>query len=306
MQQLQQLWSAIQKPETVPDPSRLFVDVYREYIDKYLKENQLADGTANRYESYWRNFTMFMSIHHMYHVPLSEIRIKHAEQFRGWLRSHLKTCTIRHASRQVEVWKAVTRYAVAMEYANYDHLSPIKSQRDKPKKIISLEMNEVKRLMAYQFNSDIMRVVADLFLFQCFTGLSYSDIYKYNIVEKGGRLWIEGDRQKTEEGYIVYFFDEARTIFLKYQGHLPRLSNQKYNEWLKEVAAIVRIPKKLTTHVGRKTHATLLAERGAATKPISLVLGNTEKVCNDTYINDSYLIVLNDFERVGLKDKLLY
>jgi site-specific recombinase XerD len=289
----------------LPQPSYLFVDVLREYIDKYKAENDLTTETANRYDVYYRNSSLFLAMDKLMPLQLSEIREFHAEQFRTWLRIHLKTCTIRHASRHVELWKRVTKYAVQMEYCINDRLSPIKPQRDKPKKIIALELNEVKKLIAYRFTSDIMRVVTDLFLFQCFSGLSYSDIYKFKIYEKNGKLWMDGERQKTGSEYMAFLFDDAKDILRKYGGKLPQLSNQKYNEYLKEIANLLNIRKKLTTHVGRKTNATLLAEFGMTAKSISLMLGHTVRVCDETYINNTRTIIENEMQRVGIGSRLI-
>jgi integrase len=311
---LSSVFKRFSKPEPVTVPEiaspdlkfvRYFADVLKEYIDKYVVENTLTEETKNRYDVYYRNTMLFFASNSLQLLPFEDFKIKHAEQFRVWLRMNLKTCSIRHASRHVELLKRVTRYAVIMEYTVNDNLQSIKCQRDKPNKIVYLTLNEVKKLQVYNFHSDILRIVADLFMFQCFTGLSYSDIYKYTITDQYGKLWIEGARSKSEEQYVVYFFPEAKEILAKYQGKLPKLSNQKYNEFLKEVAALLTIPKKLTTHVGRKTHSALLSERGVSTKSISLTLGNTERVCEETYIPKTYKIIDNEITRLGLEAGLM-
>lgn len=292
-------------PSAAASEKRVFLTVVKEYIDKYLLENPLKQETQDRYDVYYRNFCLFLAATGNTNIALEDFKIKHTEQFRTWLRINLKTCSLRHASRQVELLKRVTKYSQIMGYMINDYLEPVKAQRDRPKKIIYLDSQEIKKLMVYRFHSDIMRIATDLFLFQCFTGLSYADIYKYEITEKNGKLWVEGDRQKSGEEYKAFFFDEARDIYIKYEGKIPRLSNQKYNMYLKEVAGLLNIRKKLTTHVGRKTHATLLSERGMTTKSISMVLGNTERVCGESYIAKTYEIIENEMERVGLGTTLL-
>lgn len=282
----------------------LFAAILREYIDKYKSENQLNERTSERYEVYYRNSAAFLSINHLWLLPISDIREKHAELFRSFLRSYLKTCSIRYASRQVELWKAVTKYAVRMEYCPNDFLSPIRPQMDKRKKIITLEPADIRKLKSMQFQRTIFQITADLFLFQCYTGLSYCDIYSHELVYRKGKYWITGERQKTDKEYKVPVFEEAQDIYMKYQGNLPMISNQKYNEYLKEIAYRLGIKKHLTSHIGRKTFATLLAERGANTKPISMMLGNTEQICETTYINPTADIIENDLNRVGIGSRL--
>lgn len=286
-------------------PEKLFVEVLREYIDSYLRENDLTDESRVRYDAYYRNYLMYAANEGITKIPLNEFKIIHAERFRVWLKSNLKTCSLRHASRHVELLKRVTKYAMMMEYTHFDTLSPIKPQRDKKKPVISLELSEIKRLKSYPFTNAIYQTVADLFLFQCFTGLSYVDLYKFTLEERNGATWLIGQRSKTEKEYLVYFLDEAREIYEKYNGELPRLANQTYNRILKEMAVMVGFKKVLTTHVGRKTHATILTELGVGTKPISVILGNTEKVCEDDYVKNSTIIIQNAFHRAGIKTSIL-
>lgn len=295
-------------PITVVEPEKkplLFLDVLKEYIDKYTADNPMGEATIGRYDLYYRNISLFFAAQKLQDLPLDAVRVKHADLFRAWLKKELQTMHVRHVSRHVEIWKRVTKYAVSMEYTDVDTLSPVKAERDRPKKIVHLEAREIKKLMVYKFSKDTYRCVTDLFLFQCFTGLSYSDIWRYSIVEKSGKLWIEGERQKSNESYLVYLFPEAQEILNKYQNRLPRISNSKYNVYLKEIADIVGIRKRLTTHIGRKTHATILAERGMGTRPISMILGNTERVCDESYISKSLGIIDNEINRLGLDKGLL-
>lgn len=284
---------------------RLFTDVLKEYIETYLRENVVVQATKDRYDVYWRNYNLFAASHRYQNLKIDQIRLSHAEEFRAWLRLNLKTCTVRHASRHLELLKRVTRYAIQREYIVQDFLEPIKAQKNKPKKIVSLEMSELKKLSVYQFHSQLMRMTADLFLFQCFTGLSYSDIYRFELTTRNGKLWLEGNRAKTNEPFMVYVFPEAMELLEKYEFKMPKLSNQKYNQYLKEIADMVGIKKYLTTHIGRKTHATILAEAGAGTKSISLQLANTPRVCDESYINKTPVIIENEVLRLGLDRGLL-
>lgn len=281
-----------------------FVDVLKEYIGRYLTENDLGQGTRDRYDVYYRNISLFLASHKWQGLEIGEVKIKHMEELRNWLRLNLKTCSITHASRHLELCKNVTKYALKMEYIYHDPLTPIDAQRSKDKEIVYLEQSEVKRIMAYKFQNAFMQMTADLFIFQCATGVSYKDIYDHEIVERNGYTLILGSR-KNEVRYEARVFKEAKDILEKYEGKLPVIPNQRYNIRIKEIAGILGIKKHLTTHVARKTHATILTERGANTKVISLQLGNTEKVIEKHYCGKNNKIVENEFERIGVKEHLL-
>mgnify|MGYP002381187706 CR=1 FL=1 len=104
---------------------------------KNPSKNTLSAETIARYQVYCRNINWYMAATSIQSITIDEFKIRHAEGLRVWLRTNLKTCSIRHASRHLELLKRVTNYAVIMEYAINDNLSPIEAQRDKPKDIIS-------------------------------------------------------------------------------------------------------------------------------------------------------------------------
>lgn len=276
-----------------PEKSYLFVDVLKEYIKKYIDENQLGEGTVKRYAVYEKNILNFMIELHYYHLRVSDVKVKHMEELRSWLYKNLKTAKVTHVSRHLELCKRITNYAVLMEYSGQDFLSPVEAKRDRVKNVVHLEVNELKALMIYSFQSQLYRKAADLFIFQCYTGMSYSSLYNYSLVIKKvngiEHYWFEGVRDKSSEMFAVWAFNEALAIHNKYGGKLPIISNQIYNRVLKEIAHALGIKKHLTTHVGRKTHATLLDQKGVTTKTISQQLGNTERVVEKHYVKKSPL-----------------
>lgn len=289
------------KAHSAPPPKK-FIDVLDEFVELMLKEQAFSDGTEKRYRTQLNNSRMFLVEEKLLQLLITDLRPIHAERFRAWLKRNLRTCTITYASRHAELWKRVSRYAFEMQYTVTDYLIIVPRQRDKPKRPVTLTVDEIKRLMAVNFQKEVYNITRDLFLFQCFTGLSYCDIFRFKI-DHG--KWIYGERQKSGREFENRFFDDAKEILKKYQGNMPRLSNQKYNEYLKEVGSWAGINKHLTTHIGRKTHGTLLAEMGASDSVVSYVLGNTEKESRTTYINRTKQLVQREFERVGIGQRLI-
>jgi integrase len=222
------------------------------------------------------------------------------EDLKFWLHKNLPTCCASHSARHIEMCKRAMNYAVKMEYIINNPLYSVETKRDKTKGIVYLEPNEIKKLMIYNFTNDIYRIVADLYVYQCFTGLSYSDIYSYDIVEINGKMWLSGERTKNGTKNDVYIFPEAMEIFKKYDYKMPVIANQTYNRILKEVALATGIKKHLTTHTGRKTHATLLEQNGASTRSIMNQLGHkSESTTNTYYIAKTTNRTSKEFEKLG-------
>lgn len=165
---------------------------------------------------------------------------------------------------------------------------------------------------------DIPRLaeVRDVFVFCCYTGFAYSDIYKfeYDAVTKGidGGYWLSTNRQKTGTKESVPLLPIALDIIEKYREHeycieanklLPVNSNQRYNAYLKEIAAICGIKKKITSHIARHTFATTVTlANGVPIETVSSMLGHNSIRTTQIYAKVVEKKVSEDMQ--SLKEKL--
>ncbi len=171
-----------------------------------------------------------------------------------------------------------------------------KGCNDKKKPIIYLTAKEVEILSNYTFENRLLKNIKDLFLFQCFTGLSYGDIWSsWNLeITEIGRF-LKGNRHKNGASYFIPLTKEAEQILKKYNYKLPIYDNGTYNRILKEIAAIVGIKKRLTSHTGRKTFATLQDSLGWSRESISKMLGHRSFKTTETYyLGDSDMRITNE------------
>lgn len=90
-----------------------------------------------------------------------------------------------------------------------------------------------------------------------------------------GLLYIEKRRKKTGVKFLVVLLPEALAIARKYDFHLPVISNQRYNSYLKEIATLCGIEKNMHSHIGRHTAATFLLNRGIPMDIVAKVLGHS-------------------------------
>jgi site-specific recombinase XerD len=155
----------------------------------------------------------------------------------------------------------------------------------KPKKVhlklIYLTPQELSQLIGYKFHQKRLMQVKDLFIFCCYTGLAYKEMSNFNkehIVKwKDGSLWIEMIRDKTQRMISVPLLPRAIEVLEKYDYSLPQISNQKMNSYLKEIAEIVGIKKKISHHIARKTFATtVLLYNDVPLEVVSKLLGHAK------------------------------
>jgi site-specific recombinase XerD len=129
-----------------------------------------------------------------------------------------------------------------------------------------LTEEELNIITNKSFSIKRLEQVRDIFLFSCYTGLSYIDVKNLtldNIRQSfDENMWIIGKREKTNITYRVPLLEIPNMIIEKYKDSspngliLPVLSNQKMNAYLKEIADICGINKSLSFHLARHTFAT--------------------------------------------------
>ncbi|MCL1032855.1 site-specific integrase [Elizabethkingia anophelis] len=151
-----------------------------------------------------------------------------------------------------------------------------------------LTQEEIKSIQDKDFAGQGLNLVRDIFIFSCYTGLAYIDIYNLtkDHISTGidGNLWIMTHRQKTHTASNIPLLPIAEEILNKYENHpllidsvrlLPIYTNQKVNEYLKTIAETCGITKKLTFHVARHTFATTVTlGNNVSMESVSKMLGH--------------------------------
>ena len=134
--------------------------------------------------------------------------------------------------------------------------------KDTQKKVIFLTPTEFKQFREYQIpeQKKYLERVRDVFLFQCFTGLRYSDVE--NLKKSDIRdNFIEVTTVKTSDSLKIELNQHSRGILEKYKDYkdtkgraLPVITNQKMNEYLKELAELAGIdePIRETYYIGNE------------------------------------------------------
>jgi integrase/recombinase XerD len=201
---------------------------------------------------------------------------------KGSSRKGLAQSTINKA---IQRFRKTLKFAISEGYLGVDPFMMHEAIRVK-KRIVFLTESELTNLEKQQFNTERIQNVKEYFVFCCYTGLPFKEmsLLKKTDIYTGfdGKLWIHVDRRKTGREYAVPLLPVAKAIIDKFEDEncefvFPKISNQKFNEYLKEIAGVVGIQKNLTHHVARKTFAsTVLLFNDVPMEIVSELLGHAK------------------------------
>jgi site-specific recombinase XerD len=232
-------------------------------------------------------------------IPLEEVNYNFCEAYYGYVTTE-KTCTTNGANKQIQRLKKIINYAIKQGFISKNPMATF-TLEFKPVNRVTLTIEELKKLIEFDFKRFTLELVRDIFIFQCFTGLSYADIKSLCLNDIEENL-IKMDRAKTGNQFTVPLLTQALGLIEQYADFenaskpiFPVLSNQKMNSNLKLIQEIVGINKSLTTHIGRHTFATSITlANGVPIETVSKMLGHTKisttqvyaKVLDDKIIKD--------------------
>ena len=176
-----------------------------------------------------------------------------------------------------KILKTYINIALAMGLVNDNPYRRVKIERGTPKGKKYLTEDELAKIRSCVLDVRLDRV-RDVFLFQCYTALSYSDMakldFKRDAIYDDGKWKIRDTRIKTDEEYYIVLVKPAMDILEKYGYALPVISNQKMNDYLKLIAAAACIDKPLTTHYGRHTFCVMAFNNGLSPDVIARMMGH--------------------------------
>ena len=149
-----------------------------------------------------------------------------------------------------------------------------------------------------------MAMARDLFVFQMYTGLSYSDAQAFDIrdYKKVDGKWVNvGERIKTGVSYVSVLLPQAVDVLERYGWQVPKVNNIQYNASLKVIQQAVGIRTKLHSHLARHTFATRALRLGAKIENVSRMLGHTNITQTQKYAKVLAQSVHDDFELINEK-----
>ena len=186
----------------------------------------------------------------------------------------------------------------------YDKLKG-KFKRGDRENVEYLTEEEMKRFEAIILTKgSILDIVHDLFVFQMYTGLPFSDMQAFdaNDYKWDGKAWKNvGERIKTGVPYVSQLLPPAVKVLEKYGWEIPQMSNADYNRHLKSLGQMAGIKTRLHSHLARHTFATYMLRNGVKIENVSKMLGHTNITQTQRYAKVLAQSVHDDFDMIAEK-----
>jgi site-specific recombinase XerD len=254
---------------------------------KTLVGEEYAPGTYKRFKVLHHHTVEFLKAKYMVSdYDIRKIDFAFVTDYEFHLRSVRKmgnNTTVKH----MKMFRKIINICLNNGWLTTDPLANYKGRYKNVDRSVLME-DEIDAIAAKEFVSERLDQVRDTFLFCCFTGLAYADVQKLTPSQIGkgidGLPWIFTQRTKTDTQSNIPLLPQAKRIMEKYANHplciskgvlLPVPSNQKLNEYLKEIATLCGIHKPMTSHIARHTFATTVAlQNGVPIETLSKMLGH--------------------------------
>lgn len=297
------------------DSPKMLIETFNEHNQEYreLMDKEYAKGTVLRYERTVRYLVEFMrEQYNCADIPLKSINYEFITKFEHFIKTQ-KGCAQNATIKYLKNLKKITKTAILKKWINEDPFADIHFKQTKTNRDF-LNESELRRIIAKDIDIERLQTVRDIFIFCSFTGLAFTDVKhlkaEHIVQADDGRWWIRKAREKTDNMCDIPLLDIPRLILEKYKSRpgysergflLPVPSNQRMNGYLKEIADICHIKKKLSTHIARHTFASLAIANKVSLESIAKMLGHT-----DIRTTRIYAKIMNStiaFEMQTLQDK---
>lgn len=287
-----------------------FIDLHNQQYENRVGINTTRT-TFIRYQLVKQRVQDFLKLkYNVSDIPLRDLTPVVLENFYLYLRKECN-CENNSSMKTMQRLRKIVYFAKNMGETMADPFQSFRVHFESVDRDI-LTQEEIDLIYNKEFCTGRLEQIRDIFVFACYSGLSYIDVANLtedNIQEAfDGNLWIMTKRQKTNVNSNIRLLDIPKAILEKYRGTLkngkclPVVSNQKVNEYLKEIATVCGIGKELTFHVARHSFATSITlANGVPIESVSKMLGHTSIRTTQIYAKITDRKISKDMDMLAQK-----
>lgn len=170
------------------------------------------------------------------------------------------------------------------------------------KEIETITFSQLQAILNKSFVPRVQKV-ADMFIFACGSGLAYCDCVNLkpeDFVEKDGKLCIFKQRVKTGVKFYSVLLPWAVDVVKKYDYDFSdlQISNQKTNQYLKEIEGICNIPVRLHFHLARHFYAMYLLNQNVPITTVSKAIGHSTINQTQHYAKALETTIIDDIAKI--------
>lgn len=259
---------------------------FHEYMKDRISKRNVSENTRERYVSFYKIFVEEYGKMKNF-ADITEAGVRSYDE---WLHKRIVNGHLMQQSTIYSHHKYLRLFIYDALTDGYVEKNPYQSKRIKIDhgeggQIPSLTIDQVQQIESLELDGFLGKT-KDLFLFQCYTGLAFSDMQKFRLSnysqDKDGNYLIKDNRTKTNTTYIFMLSEKALAIVMKYKGKIPSISNQKYNQYLKVLGQMIGVPT-LHSHMGRSTFASTCLNQGMPIDVLKHCLGHTTGIMSERY-----------------------
>mgnify|MGYP002543391073 FL=1 len=296
------------------EEANTIISFFTQHNDQYKKKVEAGEATPktySRYELTKLRLTDFLKDEYrVSDLPIRQINKVFIENFYLYIiKNH--DCSPNTAMKFIQRFRTVVNFAQGTGLITADPFANYKLKFEYIERGY-LDKDEISRICNKDFASKRLEQVRDIFIFSCYTGLSYVDICELTSndirLAFDDNLWIIKKRHKTKVTSNIRLLDIPKAILNKYERKLkngqllPVISNQKMNDYLKEIAVLCGIDKNITFHLARHTFATTVTlANGVPIESVSKMLGHTDIRTTQIYAKVIDTKLSNDMELLAQK-----
>ena len=281
-----------------------------------IKEMEILAGidyspvTINRYKNVVKKLQLLIpSYYGKEDVTFHELTPEFIRAFDIYLKTEAGLCR-NTIVRYMKCFKKFTNMALAKEWMRKNPFYGYKMEQDETDPVF-LTYDELQTVMKKKFTIPRLELVRDVFVFACFTGLSYIDIKtlthdKIQRMDFDGEEWIITRRTKTRVSSNVPLMEIAKELIERYKGLaggdlvFPMPSNSVCNRHLKQIAKACGIHKEIGFHLSRHTFATTVYLcNGGTIEALSKILGHKHISTTQIYAEVTNRMVSSDFRAIS-------
>ncbi len=278
-----------------------FFDWHEKYVENQIRDN-VGKATVSNYQSQAKKLKSFRK-----EIALKQITYDFVKDYAHFLKENRQNDD-NTIYKSLVYFRAVFKFAKKKKAISGDPFEDIiMEQHVKPATyLIKREVDNLLKLYKSKIIKESWQNVLGMFLWACNTGQAYSDavaVRYSDIIQVGEHVGLSNKRYKTKVKYFVPLFEEALYLL----GDMPidrdqlifnSISNQKTNQYLKEIVKIVGITKRVTFHTGRHSFGHSLIRKGVDRSYIKEILGHSSEIMTRHYSQVMNIDVINN-----LKDK---
>ena len=272
--------------------------VFLEWIEEQIASLQVVYGTRKHYTTLLTRLKEWQRIQ-----AWRDVTVENLYGFDAWL--HGRGISDSGVYNYHKCLKALLHRAVDFGRIDTNPYARMRIKRGERENVEYLTEEEMRKFETMVLpTGSPLDIAHDLFIFQAYTGLPYSDMQAFDINDYkwDGSKWNSvGNRIKTGVPYVSNILPPALHVLEKYNFEIPKMNNSDYNKQLKALQTMAGIKTWLHSHLARHTFATMMLRNGVKIENLSKMLGHTNITQTQRYAKVLAQSVQDEYDMIAQK-----